>query len=439
MHEYARLLVLIGGFYQLIVFLNQQNLAVVPSDYVVLGCYVGLAALFVLRAPARWLAHYILIALFLTTTLSMTTVGHLGPTGPLLCTLPICAAVLLGPFGAVITTALCLFTFALLGWLYSHGFVPAPIEVHADHFSTWIWVATAFTVIMTSSTTLVGSVIRDLDVVSLEFEEARKGLTKAGELRLAAEKARDEALAIRNDTKSLEALGMVAGSVVHDLNNMAQVIRTWSDEIAVRGAGNATSDAAQSISLACGRLTSLASDVLALGRRNAGGDESLRLADGLPHAARALRRFAHEELRIVVDADLPENLPPLPIGSADLVHFVLEAAAILNIGAGTRGTLIVSAPRADAESGPPPLPGTTRHAALLGLDRIGAPAEARVHDVENHGVEKIVTLMAGEKLIHATVPARTELKLDEQVRFNWNPAKVVVFDGDSGVSLRHAG
>jgi multiple sugar transport system ATP-binding protein len=69
----------------------------------------------------------------------------------------------------------------------------------------------------------------------------------------------------------------------------------------------------------------------------------------------------------------------------------------------------------------------------------GAPAEARVHDVENHGVEKIVILRAGEKLIHATVPARVDLKLDEQVRFNWNPEKVVLFDGSSGVSLRHAG
>lgn len=69
----------------------------------------------------------------------------------------------------------------------------------------------------------------------------------------------------------------------------------------------------------------------------------------------------------------------------------------------------------------------------------GAPAEARVHDVENHGVEKIVILRAGEKLIHATVPAKVELKLDEQVRFNWNPEKVVLFDGGSGISLRHAG
>ncbi|MBX9457882.1 MAG: ABC transporter ATP-binding protein [Rhizobium sp.] len=69
----------------------------------------------------------------------------------------------------------------------------------------------------------------------------------------------------------------------------------------------------------------------------------------------------------------------------------------------------------------------------------GAPAEARVHDVENHGVEKIVTLRTGEKLIHATVPAQVELKLDEAVRFGWNSEKVVVFDGSSGISLRHAG
>ena len=69
----------------------------------------------------------------------------------------------------------------------------------------------------------------------------------------------------------------------------------------------------------------------------------------------------------------------------------------------------------------------------------GAPGEARIHDVENHGVEKIVTLRAGDSLLHATVPARMELKVEEAVRFGWNPEKVVLFDGGSGVSLRHAG
>lgn len=69
----------------------------------------------------------------------------------------------------------------------------------------------------------------------------------------------------------------------------------------------------------------------------------------------------------------------------------------------------------------------------------GAPVEARVHDVENHGVEKILTLRTGENLLQATVPAWTDVAIEEPVRFSWNPEKVVLFDGGSGVSLRHAG
>jgi len=65
------------------------------------------------------------------------------------------------------------------------------------------------------------------------------------------------------------------------------------------------------------------------------------------------------------------------------------------------------------------------------------PVVARVHDVENHGVEKIVTLKVGETTLRATVPARTELKIDEDVRFAWNAEKVAMFDRKSGVSLRH--
>ncbi|AZO73693.1 MAG: ATP-binding cassette domain-containing protein [Mesorhizobium sp.] len=69
----------------------------------------------------------------------------------------------------------------------------------------------------------------------------------------------------------------------------------------------------------------------------------------------------------------------------------------------------------------------------------GAPVEARVHDVENHGVEKIVTLRVGDAMLRATVPARTAVEIEQPVRFAWNPDKVVMFDKGSGVSLRHAG
>ena len=68
----------------------------------------------------------------------------------------------------------------------------------------------------------------------------------------------------------------------------------------------------------------------------------------------------------------------------------------------------------------------------------GAPVEAQVHDVENHGVEKIVTLRVGDTMLRATVPARTDVAIEQPVRFAWNPDKVVLFDKGSGVSLRHA-
>lgn len=68
----------------------------------------------------------------------------------------------------------------------------------------------------------------------------------------------------------------------------------------------------------------------------------------------------------------------------------------------------------------------------------GAPVEARVHDVENHGVEKILTLRVGDSTLRATVPARTDVAIEQPVRFAWNADKVVLFDKGSGVNLRHA-
>jgi multiple sugar transport system ATP-binding protein len=61
-------------------------------------------------------------------------------------------------------------------------------------------------------------------------------------------------------------------------------------------------------------------------------------------------------------------------------------------------------------------------------------AEARVHDVENHGMEKIVTLRVGEHLFRATVPAIMPIKIEDSVRFGWNPAKLHCFDRQTGAS-----
>jgi multiple sugar transport system ATP-binding protein len=66
----------------------------------------------------------------------------------------------------------------------------------------------------------------------------------------------------------------------------------------------------------------------------------------------------------------------------------------------------------------------------------GQPVEARVHGVENHGVEQIVTLRVDECLIKATVPATLPLRVDASVGFAFNPDKVHWFD-PSGLNLLH--
>lgn len=67
----------------------------------------------------------------------------------------------------------------------------------------------------------------------------------------------------------------------------------------------------------------------------------------------------------------------------------------------------------------------------------GAPVEAQVHDIENHGIEKILTLRAGAHFIRASVPATVNVAVEEAVRFGWNPGKVKIFDPVSGLNVEN--
>ena len=68
---------------------------------------------------------------------------------------------------------------------------------------------------------------------------------------------------------------------------------------------------------------------------------------------------------------------------------------------------------------------------------IGEGSEAKVHDVENHGVEKIVTLLAGGQLFRATVPATMDLGIDGVVNFGFDSTKLHCFDAETGNRLDH--
>ncbi len=65
----------------------------------------------------------------------------------------------------------------------------------------------------------------------------------------------------------------------------------------------------------------------------------------------------------------------------------------------------------------------------------GAGVEARVYAVENHGVEKVVTLKVAEHRLKATVPARMDIRVDSAAMFTFNQRKLQFFELSSGVNL----
>ncbi len=66
----------------------------------------------------------------------------------------------------------------------------------------------------------------------------------------------------------------------------------------------------------------------------------------------------------------------------------------------------------------------------------GGPVQAVVNDVENHGVEKIVTLTAAGHRLRATVPVTVRLSAQDRVQIGWNAGRVAVFDQATGQNLR---
>ncbi|QYK42024.1 MAG: ABC transporter ATP-binding protein [Paracoccaceae bacterium] len=65
----------------------------------------------------------------------------------------------------------------------------------------------------------------------------------------------------------------------------------------------------------------------------------------------------------------------------------------------------------------------------------GAPGEARIFDIEDQGVLKVLSMDMGETRLHVTVPAGTRVVRDEIVRFGWKPERVLAFDPANGANL----
>lgn len=62
---------------------------------------------------------------------------------------------------------------------------------------------------------------------------------------------------------------------------------------------------------------------------------------------------------------------------------------------------------------------------------------ATIYHIENQGVEKIVTLRAGDYLFKTSVPAISPVAIDDEVNFCWNQKRLHGFDPETGVNHKH--
>jgi multiple sugar transport system ATP-binding protein len=123
--------------------------------------------------------------------------------------------------------------------------------------------------------------------------------------------------------------------------------------------------------------------------------------------------------------------------------FVGSPAMNLLSGIMRDGRLVLASGRLEVA-----MPGELAARAAPGADRVtlgvrsedvavgrGGGLEGQVYAVENHGVEKIVTLKVDEHLVKATVPAQMAIEVDSTVPFAFNPTKLHFFDAHTGASL----
>ncbi len=144
----------------------------------------------------------------------------------------------------------------------------------------------------------------------------------------------------------------------------------------------------------------------------------------------------------LVQVGTPNDIYNAPVDTF-VASFVGSPAMNLMTGTLTEGRLAIPGAfdlplepagraRLARDAGPVTL-GIRSEDVLVGAE--AATATARIHHVENHGVELVATLRAGETLFKATVPAATRLRIDDTVPFALRQERLHGFDPETGRNL----
>jgi signal transduction histidine kinase len=350
--QYAHIVLVLATAYEAFVLPRALTLGFRAVDAAIAILYIGLVALFALRATTETLVRYTLFAFGVAQVVAYVAVGFTGPGALIPCTLPVLAALFLGgraPYGVL---AASIAAFAVVGVLRVRTHVlPVPDGRLLDPRVTANWVALGLALML-----VVGPVVWLASRVTTSVRRSFDGLAEANavheaqtRLRKAAEEALEKVVENRQRARDAEASGLLVAGVVHDLRNCLNVLQLAAGAFGGPSSTGDEREAAARIRATCAQASEATRELLGVSRPPEGGWRPTCVVGAqLASVAAILRSSLPVGFRVTVTSALPRDVR-VGIDPYALTSAILEVASAAQVAASPERELGlgVRAPSAD--------------------------------------------------------------------------------------------
>ncbi len=238
----------------------------------------------------------VLVALLLSALSGFLAVGPIAGPGAGTSMTVVLAGLLLGRRAMYGTLVVSVVAVAVIGWTMSSGHIPTPHPSDVDFHSATVWARTTIMWVLFVVITSVGVVY-----VVERLERARERAETEAMARAMADHARIEAEHVAAHAQKLEAIGRIAAGVAHDFNNALTVIQLWHRVLASSPTAEQLRDASEAIGDAADQAAGLATQLLALARRDAPTPTRIHVDSLVERYQRSLGRALSAEISIDIE------------------------------------------------------------------------------------------------------------------------------------------
>ena len=231
-----------------------------------------------------------------------------------------------------------------IGGLQTIGALPvAPgRDVYApDELGGWVRVAVIFLMMSVAILRAIGAQHRMLEQSLDEQSEALDELHARTEELQRAQEERDQAEKRVRDAERLEAIGQLAGSVAHDMNNSLTVILGCAEVLRKSARGAEDLELVEDLIFAGESGAELCRQLLSCARRSVLAPRDVDPGPFLKDVGRLFARVLPPD--VVLELSIDEGLPMIHVDEAELQHAIFNLLSNARDAVGGRGQLELAA------------------------------------------------------------------------------------------------